>query len=128
MQHWAISWFKSSYPVSLVHAVENIFGGCPVLPDQTLVPIRVARFSLVQHTKNGEKMPNDHKICTYSKWTQNIPTFSVERPSKNLHKIGIFGLKTCSPATLVPALDDSLSYPIRPWSHPLMTWPEPRVN
>jgi hypothetical protein len=50
---------------------------------------RVARFSLVQYTKNGKKTPNDHKIyhvakayihritTKYSEWLWNMPKFST---------------------------------------------------
>jgi hypothetical protein len=37
---------------------------------------RVARFFLLQHTKKGENLPNNHKIyqiaTKYTKWPQNI--------------------------------------------------------
>jgi hypothetical protein len=34
---------------------------------------RVARFFLVQHTKTGENVPNDHTYVKYTTWPQNIP-------------------------------------------------------
>jgi hypothetical protein len=52
---------------------------------------RVAWFLLVQHTKTGKNIPNNHKMATkYTKWLQNKPnghkiyirTSSIARPSK----------------------------------------------
>jgi hypothetical protein len=54
--------------------------------------LRVARFILVKHTKNGEK------YTKWSKWLSNIPnghiiylsTFSIPRTSEIFPKLGFF--------------------------------------
>jgi hypothetical protein len=70
---------------------------------KAVVQIRVARLFLVQHTKNGKYIPNDHRIeriaSKYTEWPQNIPNghkmyqhFPLQDPPKYT-KIGIFGFK-----------------------------------
>jgi hypothetical protein len=72
---------------------------------------RVARFFLVQNTKTGKNIPNDHKIyhmdITYLQWPQNRPNghkiyqdFPLQGPPK-FTQIGIFGSKTNHLATLI---------------------------
>jgi hypothetical protein len=60
----------------------------------SLAGCRVARFLLVQTYQNGKNIPNDHKlyqttinylyqmVINYSKWSQNLQTFFILRPSK----------------------------------------------
>jgi hypothetical protein len=78
---------------------------------KAVVQIRVARLFLVQHTKNGKYIPNDHRIermaSKYTEWPQNIPNghkmyqhFPLQDPPKYT-KIGIFGLKIYYLANLV---------------------------
>jgi hypothetical protein len=66
--------------------------------------LRVARFFLVQHTKTGENIPNNHKIYQmarkYTRWPKNRPNcheiyqhLPLQDPPK-FTQIGIFGLKT----------------------------------
>jgi hypothetical protein len=70
----------------------------------------VARFFLVQLTKTGENIPNDHKIhqipITFTKWPQTIPNghkiyqhFPFQGPPKCI-QMGIFGMKINHLATL----------------------------
>jgi hypothetical protein len=49
-----------------------------------VVKNRVARFVLIQHTKIGNyiKAIKYEMVAKYSKWSQNIPTFIIPRPSK----------------------------------------------
>jgi hypothetical protein len=72
---------------------------------------RVAIFFLVQNTKTGENIPNDHKIyqmaLKFFQWPQNTPNghkiyqdFSLQDPPK-FTQMGIFGLKTNHLATLL---------------------------
>jgi hypothetical protein len=41
---------------------------------------------MVQTYQNGKNVPNDHKLyqtaINYPKWSKNITTFSITRPSK----------------------------------------------
>jgi hypothetical protein len=64
---------------------------------------RVARFFLVQHTKTGKNIPNNHKIyqlaTKYTKWQYNRPNghkmnqhLALRDPPK-FAQIWIFGLK-----------------------------------
>jgi hypothetical protein len=57
---------------------------------------------------NIPKRGNIYQInIKYGKWPQNIPIFSIARPSK-LTQIGIFGLKIFRLATLIRPLPCSL--------------------
>jgi hypothetical protein len=58
-----------------------------------MLATRVARFFVVQHTKTGKNLPNDHKIYKMAikyapiylkilRMSKNIPTAFIVRPSK----------------------------------------------
>jgi hypothetical protein len=76
---------------------------------------RVTRFFLVQHTKTGKNIPNNHKLfqidTKYTKWPQKKPNghkiyqhLPFQDPPKfKFIQIGIFGLKICHLATLLHA-------------------------
>jgi hypothetical protein len=53
--------------------------------------VRVARFFLVQHTKAGKNIPDNHKTITNERRIDQM----------SFTQIGIFGLKICHLATLV---------------------------
>jgi hypothetical protein len=79
-----------------------------------MINTRVARFFLVQYTKTGKNIPNNHKISQmatkYTKWTEHLPNgpeiyqhLPLSDPPK-FAQIGIFGLKTNHLATLINTL------------------------
>jgi hypothetical protein len=83
------------------------------LPETARPSAKVARFFLVQHTKTGKIVPNDHKlyemVTKQTKWRYDRPNghkiyqhFSLQDLPK-FAQIGIFGLKIYHLATLALA-------------------------
>jgi hypothetical protein len=80
--HICFAWLRKQwFMFAIVTKYVNSDGVCFETPCS-----RVARFFLVQHTKTGKNVPNNHKIyqmaTKHTKWPLNIPATSLQVPPK----------------------------------------------